>query len=58
MTFDVLHSLGCVAYELYRAQLIGNAPPNMIRRMERMNDPRVGDLVLETVADIWVLGEI
>jgi len=47
MTGEDVYLLAIIGRELYRATLIGNAPPVIKELGERMRNPQPGDLVLE-----------
>ena len=52
----VLRMLGIAGYELYRAHLVGNNCNSNQKRLNRMQEPRPGDLVLETSSTpSWIL---
>jgi hypothetical protein len=47
--------LAAVGYELYRSNLIGNAPPSSRERFQRMTNPQPGDLVIEvSTSGYWL----
>jgi len=47
MTGEDAYLLAIIGHELYRATLIGHAPPIIEKLRERMLSPQPGDLVLE-----------
>ena len=53
-----IRMLAQVGYEFYRSHLIGGAPPSHTKRYQRMNDIRIGDLVIElSTAGWWMKGD-
>lgn len=50
---ETILQLGSIGYELYMSCLVGNSPPSVQRRFERMQQLRDGDLVIETSTAGW-----